>query len=261
VLSLNSAPPFEIYRGEGGLYYEYLFDTRIVSDGDQMINLSAVDRAGNTYETSYMVKVDNTGPEISLDYYWIEGGLSVSIGEVKEGISVVFEATIIDPSGVGNVMINIDSSGWREMTPDSNASNPDTYVLFWPTSGLEGGSHIFQIRTTDKLGNENTQSGLINVKEVERKDKFIDSFKNVLPIIWLIMFIILLIILIVLAYTGILTKWARGEGMQKDKKPEDDDDDQGKQGSDEKKGSRKMGNPFRKKNDEADWDKIEEDSD
>ncbi len=251
-LSLNNAPPFEIYRGEGGLYYEYVFDTRIVPDGSQMINVSAVDRAGNTYGSSYGVKVDNTGPEISLDYYWIEGGLAVSIGEVKAGNSVVFEATILDPSGVGNVMINIDSSGWREMTPDANISNPNTFVLFWPTAGIEDGSHIFQIRTTDKLGNENSMSGLINIKKVEEKERFIDSFKGYLPVIWLILFIILVILIFVLAYTGVLTRWAKGEGMERQEKEPAQDEKEPKK----ERGLSKMKHMFKKdqSSEESDWD-------
>jgi hypothetical protein len=246
----------EIYRGEGGLYYEYLLDTRILENNEpHNLTVRATDRAGNMVEQTYVIKVDNLGPEISLDYYWIEGDQSVNIGEVKEGNSVVFEATIIDPSGVGNVMINIDSSGWREMTPDSNASNPDTYVLFWPTSGVGDGSHVFQIRTTDKLGNENGISGLINVKEKKEEKRFVDSFKEVLPVIWLILFIILIILIFVLAYTGILTKWARGEGMQKNPKESAED-----KPADEGRPPAKR-NPFRKKSsadsEAEDWDHEE----
>jgi hypothetical protein len=262
-LSVNDAAPFEIFRGEAGLYYEYMFNTRIVPDGDNTINLTAQDMAGNVFETTYGIKVDNTGPDVSLDYYWIEGGEAVNIGDVKEGKSVVFEATVIDPSGVGSVMINIDSSGWREMTPDSNTSNPNTFVLFWPTSGVEGGSHVFQIRTTDKVGNENVISGLINVKEHREKEKFIDSFKNYLPVIWLILFIILVILLFVLAYTGVLTKWAKGEGMKKEPKEEGEDEEEppeGEEGEKKESGIRRVKNIFKKEKPstdakEEDWDK------
>ena len=251
-LSVDEAAPFEIYRGEGGLYYEYLFDTSIVSDGDHTLTVSAIDRAGNVVESVYGIKVDNTGPEISLDYYWIVSGQAVNIGEVKEGTSVVFEATVLDPSGVGNVMINIDSQGWREMSPDANASNPNTYVLFWPTSGIDGGSHIFQIRTTDRLGNENRISGMINVKQYKEEKRFIESFTEYLPVIWLVLFIILLIVLFVLAYTGVLTQWARGEGMKK----KEEAPEEAKEG-----GRKKFKNPFRKKGEsssnETDWEHDE----
>ncbi|MGA1821367.1 MAG: Ig-like domain-containing protein [Thermoplasmatota archaeon] len=219
-LKVGDASPFEIYRGEAGLYYEYLLDTRSLGDGDHTLMVTARDRAGNEYSAEYGIKVDNTGPVISLDYYWIEGTEQVRIGTVESGNSVVFAATVVDPSGVASVMINIDSSGWREMTPDSNESNPDTYVLFWPTGDSEGGSHVFQIRTSDTLGNENLISGLIDVERKKDKDSFGKMFKDSLPILWFILFIILIIVIIVLAYTGILTKWARGEGMQKKEKPE-----------------------------------------
>jgi hypothetical protein len=215
LLKLDEGSPFEIYRGEGGLYYEYLLDTRILGDGDHSVTVTAFDRAGNSDGSTYGIKIDNSGPEISLDYYWIEGEEEVRIGEVGEGNSVVFKATVIDPSGVSVVMINIDSSGWREMTPDSNESNPDTYVLFWPTAGAEGGAHVFQIRTADKLGNEAYKSGLINVKEKKDKTTFVEGFKNVLPMLWFILFILLIIAIGILAYFGILTRWARGEGRQK----------------------------------------------
>ncbi|MGA1866098.1 MAG: Ig-like domain-containing protein [Thermoplasmatota archaeon] len=219
MLSIDGTSPFEIFRSEGGLYYEYILDTRTLSDGDHTIAVTAYDRAGNHDGSTYGIKVDNSGPEISLDYYWIEGDEEVRIGEVKEGNSVVFRATVIDPSGVSHVMINIDSQGWREMAPDSNESNPDTFILFWPTSGSEGGAHVFQIMTADKLGNEATKSGMINVKEKKDRTTFGEWITSALPFIWLILFILLVIAIGILAYFGILTKWARGEGRVKKEKP------------------------------------------
>jgi len=241
MLSIDGSSPFEIYQGEGDLYYEYLLDTRILSDGDHSLEISAYDRAGNQKSATYGIKVDNSGPSISLDYYWIRDNEEIRIGDVKEGTSVVFKATIIDPSGVATVMINIDSTGWREMTPDSNDSNPNTYVLFWPTSGADGGAHVFQIRTADRLGNEATTSGLINVKEYEEKTTFIEHFKNALPVIWFILFLLLLIAIGLLAYFGILTKWARGEGREKKEKPADSEQTL------EPREKQKRRNPFMKK--------------
>jgi hypothetical protein len=214
-LSVDGASPFEIYRAEGGMYYEYLLDTRTLSDGDHTLTVKALDRAGNLEGSTYGIKVDNTGPSIALDYYWIEGSSAVRIGKVKAGNSVIFEATVIDQSGVGSVMINLDSLGWREMTPDSNVSNPDTYLLFWPTDDEGEGTHVFQIRCTDKLGNENYVSGSINVKRVKDDPSILDRFVKALPVIWLLLFILLVIALFVLLFTGVLTKWARGEGLPK----------------------------------------------
>ncbi|MFO8050463.1 MAG: Ig-like domain-containing protein [Thermoplasmatota archaeon] len=259
-VSMDDGPNIEIFKGESGLYYQYTMDTRNLADGDHTISVNAHDRAGNSKGSTYGIKVDNSGPEISLDYYWIEGDEEVRIGNVKEGNSVVFEATIKDPSGVSVVMINIDSTGWREMTPDSNSSNPDTYVLFWPTAEAEGGAHVFQIRTADKLGNEATTSGLINVKEKEEKTPFIESFTKALPMIWFILFIILIIVIFVLAYFGVLTKWARGEGRKKEPKHEGDEKGEDSQKEENKP---KRSNPFkRKKEDEVpemeNWEGEEE---
>ncbi|MEA3559551.1 MAG: hypothetical protein U9R75_09890, partial [Candidatus Thermoplasmatota archaeon] len=220
--SIDQAQDTEIFKGESGMYYEFLLDTRIYADGNHTIMVTAWDRAGNSKETIYGIDFDNSAPDISLDYYWLEGDEEVRLGNVKEGTSVIFEATIKDPSGVNVVMINIDSSGWREMTPDSNASNPDTYVLFWPTTGSDGGAHVFQLRTADKLGNEATTSGLINVNRKVEERTFLESFTEALPMIWFILFVILIISIFVLAYFGILTKWARGEGRTKNEsKPQE----------------------------------------
>jgi hypothetical protein len=258
MLKLDDGAPFEIYRGEGGLYYEYLLDTRILGDGDHSVTITAIDRAGNSDGSTYGIRIDNSGPEISLDYYWLEGDEEVRIGNVREGTSVVFKATVLDPSGISVVMINIDSSGWREMTPDSNESNPNTYVLFWPTTGSEGGAHVFQIRTADKLGNEAYKSGLINVKEKKDKTTFVEAFTDVLPMLWFILFIILMIAIGILAYFGILTKWARGEGRQSQKTA-------GVEEENAEKDRPKRKNPFaklRKKDGEKveDWDNEVEDS-
>ncbi|MGA1821366.1 MAG: Ig-like domain-containing protein [Thermoplasmatota archaeon] len=265
LMGINEASQFEIFRGEGGLYYEYILDTRILSDGNHTLRVTAYDRAGNSYTSTYGISVDNTGPLVSLDYYWIEGSEQVRIGSVKQGNSVVFEATVIDPSGVSSVMINIDSSGWREMSPDSNTSNPDTYVLFWPTGDSMGGAHVFHIRTVDTLGNENSISGLINVDKKKDKTTFLEVFTDILPLLWFILFIILVIVIIVLAYLGILTKWAKGEGYQKKEKteeiPEGDDktrkripfsrENKEEPGKSEEKAS-KSKNPFKKEKNEDD---------
>jgi hypothetical protein len=233
MLAIDDAAPFEIYRGEGGLYYEYLLDTRILADGDHTITITAYDRA------------DNSGPEIALDYYWLEGDDEVRIGDVKEGTSVIFRATVIDPSGVSHVMINIDSLGWREMAPDSNSSNPNTYVLFWPTGGADGGAHVFQIRTADNLGNEASKSGLISVKEKKDKTTFGEVMGNALPWIWLFLFILIIIAIGILAYLGILTQWARGEGRIKKEAPPAEE---GKAVvPQETKPAKKRTNPFKKK--------------
>ncbi|MBN1538756.1 MAG: hypothetical protein JW939_01320, partial [Candidatus Thermoplasmatota archaeon] len=256
-LSIDGAAAFEIYRGEGGMYYEFLLDTRTLSDGDHTIDVTASDRAENTMGETYGIRVDNTGPSISLDYYWIEGSEEVRIGNVKEGTSVVFRATVIDPSGIGVVMINIDSTGWREMSPDTNDSNPDTYVIFWPTSDTEGGSHVFHIRTADRLGNEATLTGLINVKEKHERTPFIVSFNRALPMLWFILFIILIIALALLAYFGILVRFVKGDlwtnRSRKEKAPEGGDD------IPEEKKTPKSKNPFKparrsEDKDVEDWD-------
>ncbi|MGA1866099.1 MAG: Ig-like domain-containing protein [Thermoplasmatota archaeon] len=256
MLSIDGAAQFEIFRGEGGLYYEYMLDTRILGDGDHSIMVTAFDIAGNHDGSTYGIKVDNSGPEISLDYFWLEGDEEVRIGEVREGNSVVFRATVIDPSGVSVVMINIDSLGWREMTPDSNESNPNTFILIWPTSGTEGGAHVFQIRTADKLGNEAFRSGLINVKEKKDRTTFIEWFTNVLPMLWFILFILLIIALGILFYLGILTRWAKGEGRPRKEKEGLD------QAVEEAPKEPRRGNPFRRKKQEENlenWDDEVED--
>ena len=247
-MSIDEASPFEIFRGEGGLYYEYMLDTRTLGDRSHNISVRAIDRAGNTYDTQYGIRTDNSGPEIELDYYWIEGSEQVRLGSVEAGNSVVFVANVTDPSGVETVMINIDSSGWREMAPDSNESNPNSYVLFWPTGESEGGAHVFQIRTSDELGNEAERSGLINVERIEEDTTFIEAFTDALPVLWFILIIILIIAIGILAYTGVLTTWARGEGMNRDNEKGEEE---------EPKKERKVKNPFRKKqtDDGVSWDK------
>ena len=234
-LTIDDENAIEIFKGESGMYYEYLMNTRRFQDGNHVIHISVTDMAGNEVNDTYGIKTDNTGPEISLDYFWIEGDMEVRIGEVKEGTSVVFKATVTDPSNVSVVYINIDSSGWREMTPDSNASNEDTYLLYWPTVGEDTGAHIFQIKTSDILGNENSKSGLINVRREIKEDsfgeRFVEGFTSALPILWFLIFVALMVALFILGYLGILTKWARGEGREREEKPTE-----GKEGEEKPKG-------------------------
>jgi hypothetical protein len=80
---------------------------------------------------------------------------------------------------------------------------------------------VFQIRCTDKLANENYISGSINVKRVKDEPSFLDRFVKALPVIWLLLFILLVVILFVLLFTGVLTRWARGEGMPKKERSKD----------------------------------------
>jgi hypothetical protein len=84
---------------------------------------------------------------------------------------------------------------------------------------------VFHIRTADKLGNEATLTGLINVKEKHEKTPFIVSFNRALPMLWFILFLLLIIAIALLAYFGILVKFVKGElwtnRERKEKPPEE----------------------------------------
>ncbi|MCD6383029.1 MAG: hypothetical protein J7L88_01045 [Thermoplasmata archaeon] len=206
-LSIDGSSPFEIFKGESGRYYEYFLDTTTLSDGQHTIVATVEDGAGNSVGRTYTIFVDNTGPEVEVTYSW---GLNASGESVVEGEDVVFHATVSDISDVELVAFDLDSTGWREMTPVANTTGE--YVLVWPTEGVRPGVHYYKVRAVDTLGNERVVSGFITIEEKHVEKSYLETFQEYLPTIGFFTALLIFIILLVLVYYGILQRWWKGGG-------------------------------------------------
>ncbi|HDD59531.1 MAG TPA: hypothetical protein ENF69_01105 [Euryarchaeota archaeon] len=207
-LSIDGSAPFEIFKGESGRYYEYFLDTTTLSDGEHTLTATVEDRADNRVVKSYTIFVDNTGPEINVTYTWGMENLTGTV--VREGEDVVFHAGVFDISDVELVAFDLDSTGWREMTPVANRTGE--YILIWPTEGVRPGSHYFQVRAVDSLGNERVVSGFISIEEKPVERSYLEIFQHYLPTIGFLTALIIFIIIMLLLYYGILQRWWKGGG-------------------------------------------------
>ena len=122
-------------------YYECIFDTTSVADGNYTAVISAEDLAGNiTLSASVDFRVDNNAPTISIR--------SPKEGDVVSG-QVQLDIHVSDEPFLRTLLYNVDSAGWV------NVSEP------WNTTAMEDGDHIIDIKGTDLAGHET--SGRIKV--------------------------------------------------------------------------------------------------
>ena len=111
-------------------------------DGIHTLDFRATDRAGLQSTTSRMVKVDKTGPPVTLSPTGTMGSNDWYTSTVALSISAQ-DAT----SGVASIEYNLDGESW---TPGSSLT-------------LDDGSHTVEARSTDNAGNQITTSTTIQV--------------------------------------------------------------------------------------------------
>ena len=111
-------------------------------DGVHTIDFRATDRAGLQSTTSRIVKVDKTGPPMTVSPTGTMGSNHWYTSSVALSISAM-DAT----SGVASIEYNLDGESW---TPGSGLT-------------LDDGSHTVEARSTDNAGNQVTTSTTIQV--------------------------------------------------------------------------------------------------
>ena len=113
-------------------------DTTPHADGPHTLRAVAQDRAGNSASTSQALIVDNTPPDTE-----ITGG---PVGATSLATATFTFTGSDNLVPVTNLAFSwrIDGSGWSEFT----AATAATFT------GLEAGSHVFEVRARDAAGNE-----------------------------------------------------------------------------------------------------------
>jgi hypothetical protein len=205
-ISIDDSPPVRLPRASIGKYYEYNVDTTKLKDGVHTIVVTALDFANHKTEKILNVFVDNTGPEISINY--------TKEGTEREHGRVIFVVRVKDLSDVRIVYLNIDNTGWRQMVRKDNV----TYSYVWPTTEQIGGMHIYQIRAIDELGNEAIHMGEIYIEHKVPPD-YLKLFLDILPLIVFVFFVILFTVVVILRrFTG---RWIWEPKMKKKSGVED----------------------------------------
>ncbi len=194
-VSIDGSQEEIMNKDVSGKIWTYTMDTEKMTDGTHTIQTTAYDVAGNDVSRTTSIYVDNTGPELNLTYVW-EGK-----GDTK---ALVFSVTTTDPSGVDGVYLNIDSTGWREMTPSKTDNT--SYTLIWSVGEGEAGEHVFQARAVDDLGNEAMTSDSIGIKEKKEEVNYLKSFQEALPTIWFILFLVIIIVIVIIIKKGYYRK-------------------------------------------------------
>lgn len=117
-------------------YYEIIFDTTGVPDGNYSAVVNATDLAGNlTTAMAIEFQVDNNAPSLSV--------LFPKEGDVVSG-AVRINVTVTDEPFLKTLKYNVDSAGWINMT------------VAWNTSAMEDGDHIIELKGIDLAGHETT---------------------------------------------------------------------------------------------------------
>lgn len=125
--------------------YNFVWDTRTVTDGLSSLTIKAYDAAGNV-GTSNVVRlnVDNTAPAAALS--------APANGTVVRGNGVLLSANVSDNSGVGQVNFYRDDN----ILLGTDTSAP--YSINWDTTTATNEAHTLYVVATDTPGNSATSS-------------------------------------------------------------------------------------------------------
>jgi hypothetical protein len=173
-------------------FYEAEITTTHLSDGNHDFTLTATDMAGHTSTDARTLFVDNTGPDIMINYPKKSGDM------VKGGVR--FKVTVTDDTEVESVHIRIDKGDWMEMKMKKGEDGVYTYI--WNSRPEYNGEYDVDFKAEDTLGNENEASTMVGV----------DNF----PWIPFIVFIVGLVVMIIL----MVVFWPRGKKKKKKAAPE-----------------------------------------
>jgi hypothetical protein len=215
VLSIDGGYFTEIAQNPSTGLFELPIDTTKLNleDGVHVLSVEAQDNVLHISKSSINIVVDNSPPMVNLSYPRKDDG------EIK----FVINAT--DLSGVDEVLINIDGTGWRQFTKYEDIN--DTYRYIWHTTKSDNGFHVFEVKIIDELGNEEILSGTVKVDN-EVKADYLGFFLDILPLIVFVVFIILLIIGFLMFRRGTFNRWldkARRRGESDGKSSTDRDRD------------------------------------
>ncbi|MBX3698324.1 MAG: PHB depolymerase family esterase [Dokdonella sp.] len=139
--------------------YTYAWNTAAAANGSHVLQVRAVDTAGNT-TTSSSISVtvsggvsDTTPPSVSLTFPAAGASLSGT---------VTLSATASDNVGVSSVAFLLDGN---EIGSGGQGSPSGPWTLDWNTTGQTGGNHVLSVRANDGSGNSTTTAGITVVIE------------------------------------------------------------------------------------------------
>lgn len=118
-----------------GLWSAFL-DTGRLPDGENVLSIETRDQSGRTTGGSHRLRVDNTGPSLSLRTQSALAGRT----EVAFAIS--------DASPLVKYEYRLDGGEWKELLPGKS-----DYMFRWSTGVADNGGHRVDVRATDSLGN------------------------------------------------------------------------------------------------------------
>ena len=159
-------------------YYEATRDTNYDANGNINIVFNVTDRSGKDVLMSVPSHIDNSAPDVNI----------TSPGAEAHGI-IKFKATVTDPSGIDTVMIRIGGGDWREMRFDGSE-----YQYSWRSAYSDNGDQPYDVKVTDKLGNQQIYSYNLAVKNQNNKANY--------DWLWWMLFVMLIVTLVAVALTS-----------------------------------------------------------
>lgn len=171
-LLLDNSTSEELFLNAATGFYETELSLAGLPDGPHNLTVVVEDLASHTAEANTTVRLDTTGPEITLS--------SPSVRDRLTG-KIEFRAMVSDSAGVSRVCIRLKSGDWREMRLDTDGH----YTFTWDTGLNDDGSHTVEIMAVDALGNERIVPYGLSIQN--RSPNFIaDNFD------WLLLLVLIL---------------------------------------------------------------------
>jgi len=135
------------FKVDNAEYKTYDSPVKIENEGKHLIHFIGYDNVDNTSQESFLIVVDNTGPEISHQFSMAPRGIEQLDGLVVEKyppFTMLFLSSIDRKVGLDRIVYSIN--GEKDQKYDGTISN------FKPI-----GKYSLKIKAFDKLGNESDE--------------------------------------------------------------------------------------------------------
>ncbi len=148
----------------------HTFSLAGINEGIQTVTTGGQDVLGRTATASKTVKIDRSGPQLSLSgAFWDARNTTLSQGEYNLHVEANDGSSGAPRSGANKIQLRIDGDVYREVAqpcgPVGNCSLSADWTL--RPEDLEHGSHSIQVVSYDEVGNSSQQTFTLNVDHGE----------------------------------------------------------------------------------------------
>jgi hypothetical protein len=146
-ITLNNGLTWNKMELSNGSSYGYSWDTHGSPDGAYQLRARATNSVGLRADVLLNITVDNTGPVVVIRT------------APEQYANVEIQVMVNDEfSDVDKVEVRIDGGSWEKMSKGG-----EDYYYIWRSGPFDSGTHTYEIRSTDTMGNQAIYTSKVEV--------------------------------------------------------------------------------------------------